>query len=596
MNRVPEITEMDVQNWVGARSFQKGVRYFEDDTILNPRRRGKCLIAECQGSQPAPYRVEIRLGLDGILEGHCTCAAGEGGHCKHAAALLLTWLEEPDVFLEVPELEQMLENRTKAELIALVQQMVSRHPDLEQLLELSALSVLAPGEQIPAERIIKQIQWAFSSAGGEFAGANAQIADNLQPILDMGEEFIDREDVVNAATVYRTLMNTMMDYEDCLYNDEGGDLGQVLAECEQGIEECLQSSKDSALRADLLRTLFDLFTWDLEAGGLGYADEIPTILISQATPEEKLRMADWVQEELPDGEDWDSTHQRRALGGLWLGLMAENMDDETYLRICRETHRTRDLTDRLLALSQIDEAMMVARAANNGEVTRFADLFEKHGYPDLAVQLIKERPNSSTDIPLLEWLKEFALLHNQPQEAMRLAETLFWQAQTLENYYALLEAASAQGERDKVRARALERLESAGNFSLLVEIYLLENEVDLALAALERINPDTWWGRKSGLRRQVAQAVETPRPHEAIRQYLLLAEEFIQQRNRGSYAEAARLLMQVRKLYHGLGEEERWKQIIHSLSEEYRRLPAFIDELRRAGLLETQTQTRGGAV
>ena len=32
--------------------------------------------------------------------------------------------------------------------------------------------------------------------------------------------------------------------------------------------------------------------------------------------------------------------------------------------------------------------------------------------------------------------------------------------------------------------RVLERLENAGNFSLLVEIYLLENEIDLALGAL----------------------------------------------------------------------------------------------------------------
>jgi uncharacterized Zn finger protein len=82
----------------------------------------------------------------------------------------------------------------------------------------------------------------------------------------------------------------------------------------------------------------------------------------------------------------------------------------------------------------------------------------------------------------------------------------------------------------------------------------------------------------------VAQAVEIPRPREAIRQYLLLAEGLIEQRSRGSYAEAARLLQQVRKLYHGLGEEDRWQQIISGFRQEYRRLPAFIDELRRAGL------------
>jgi hypothetical protein len=585
MNRVPEISEFDVQTWVGARSFQKGYHYYEDETILNPRKRGKRLIAECQGNQPTPYRVEIRLGPEGILEGSCTCTAGEGGHCKHAAALLLTWLHEPEVFVEVPELEELLDSRSKDELIALIQQMVSRHPDLEQMLELSALSSLAPGEPVPAQRIAQQVHWAFSSTGGEMGGDNAKVAANLQPILDMGEELIDRADIENAATVYSTLIDCMLTYEDCLYSDEGGDLRQVLAECEQGIEECLRSASDAELREQLLHALFDLFVWDVQAGGLGYADESPSILTRQATTEEKQKVAGWVQAELPSGDDWDTEHQRRALGGLWLDLLAENLDDETYLQICRETGRTRDLTDRLLSLGQVDEALATARAASNIEITRFADLFEKHDYSELAVQLVKERPNSETEIPLLEWLKEYALIHNQPEEALRLARQLFWQAQSLENYYALLEAAEVTGEREMQRTQVIDRLESAGNFSLLVEIYLLENEVDLALAALERVNPDIWWGRMAVLRRQVAEAVELPRPREAIRQYLLLAEELIRQRNRGSYAEAARLLLQVRKLYRGLGEEERWRQILQGLQQEYSRLPAFIDEMRRAGIL-----------
>jgi uncharacterized Zn finger protein len=88
----------------------------------------------------------------------------------------------------------------------------------------------------------------------------------------------------------------------------------------------------------------------------------------------------------------------------------------------------------------------------------------------------------------------------------------------------------------------------------------------------------------SVLRRQVAQAVEIPRPREAIRQYLLLAEELIDQRTRGSYADAAHLLLQVQKLHHGLGEENRWGQIFQSIRLKYHRLPAFMDELRRAGL------------
>jgi hypothetical protein len=585
MNRVPEVTENEVQNWVGTRSFQRGYRYFEDEAILNPRRRGSSLIAECEGSQPLPYRVEIRLGPDGILGGSCSCPAGEGGHCKHAAALLLTWLHEPEMFVEVPDLDQLLQNRSNASLISLIQQMVARHPDLEQLVELSALTSLPSNEPISAELIAQQIRRAFSSAGGESSGGNEQTADNLQPILDLGEDLLDSEDVRNAATVYETLMDSLLVYDDCLLNDEGGDLGQVLAECEQGLQECLQSTQDSELRNGLLRALFEMFVWDIQAGGLGYGDETPLILVSESTLEEKQRIAGWVQSELPEGNSWEEEYQRRNLGGLWLGLMGDQLDDETYLRICRETSRYHDMVDRLLSQGRVEEAQSALVGQTGYIIPTIADLYEKYGYPDLGEKFVKDQPNSQTDTLLLGWQKQFALRHNRPEEALQLAELLLWQAQSLDNYNAVIEAAEQLGQREAERSRVLGRLESAGNFPLLVEIHLMEKEIDLALAALERVNPDIWWDRLAVLRRQVAQAVEIPRPREAIRQYLLLAEELIGQRNRGTYAEAALLLQKIQKLYRGLGEDARWQQIINSLRDEHRRLPAFQEELRRANLI-----------
>jgi uncharacterized Zn finger protein len=66
MHVLPEIGENVVQAWVGNKAFERGYKYYEDDAILNPRKRGDNLIAECQGSQPTPYRVEIHLGPEGI--------------------------------------------------------------------------------------------------------------------------------------------------------------------------------------------------------------------------------------------------------------------------------------------------------------------------------------------------------------------------------------------------------------------------------------------------------------------------------------------------------------------------------------------------
>lgn len=583
MNVHPVLGEDVILAWVGTKAFQRGYRYFEDDTILNPRRRGNCLIAECQGSQPAPYRVEILLNADGIAEGMCTCPAGEGGHCKHAAALLLTWIHEPGAFTEVPELGNILENRSKSELIALIQQMVLRHPDLEQLLEITALSSLEEGQHIQPDLIVMQIRRAFSLAGGEW-GNNAVIAENLQPVLDLGGDLLDRKDVSNAAIIFQNLMESLLAYEDSLYNDTTGDMGQVLSESEQGIQACLELLTDGEQRLSLLRTLFEFFLWDLHNGGLGFADETPSILCEQTTAEEKILVAEWVRAELSDSTEISDLYRRRALGGLWIGLMAATIDDEQYLQICAESGRTRDQVDRLLTLGRIAEAMAVARREPGPSITAMADLIEQHGLAEQALALVREQPGSETNPLMLDWLKQYAMRHNQPQEALRLGELLFWRAQSLENYTALLQVAHAVNQRAAIRARVLEDLERAGNFSLLVEIYLMEEDTEQALAALERVNPEIWGSRLSALRRQVAQAIETTRPREALRQYLLLAEERIDQRSRGSYAEAARFLQQIRRLYQGLGEPENWDRLINSVRVEYRRLPALQDELRRLGL------------
>ena len=583
MNVHPVMGEDVIQAWVGTKAFQRGYRYFDDDTILNPRRRGPCLIAECQGSQPAPYRVEIQLNADGIAGGLCTCPAGEGGHCKHAAALLLAWIHEPGIFSEVPELKNILEKRSKAELISLIQQMVTRHPDLEQLLEIHALSSLDEGQQIQPDLIVQQIRRAFSIAGGEW-GNNAQIAENLQPVLDLGGDLLDRKDVVNASIIFQNLMESLLAYEDSLYNDAAGELGQVLSESEQGLQACLEGLSDSTLRTSLLRTLFEFFLWDLHGGGLGFADETPTILINHATPEEKEVMSEWLRAELPEGDGISDQFCRRVLGGLWLGLMADQLDDEQYLQICTETGRTRDQVDRLLSLNRVEEALATARSEQGYAITAMADLFEQHGLTEQALQLVRDQPSSENDILMLDWLKQYAMRHHQPEEALRLAELLFWQAQSLENYTALLQVAHAVEQRGPIRTRVLEGLERAGNFSLLVEIFLMEEDTEQALTALERVNPEIWWSRLSGLRRQVAQAIESTRPREALRQYLLVAEELIEQRSRGSYAEAARFLHQIRRLNQNLGEPENWDRLIASLRHEYRRLPALMDELRRAGL------------
>jgi uncharacterized Zn finger protein len=103
------MTKADIQRWAGPATFSRGRACFARGTILDPCRQGNTLRARCAGSQHRPYRVEVRLGPAGILGSACSCPVGFA--CKHAVALLLTWLHRPAGFRELEDLEAKLQFR-----------------------------------------------------------------------------------------------------------------------------------------------------------------------------------------------------------------------------------------------------------------------------------------------------------------------------------------------------------------------------------------------------------------------------------------------------------------------------------------------------
>ncbi|HEX6779466.1 MAG TPA: SWIM zinc finger family protein, partial [Ktedonobacterales bacterium] len=136
MSHIPVLSDQQIRARVGEQSFQRGQRYFRDGAIVRPVRQGMTLKASCEGSRAEPYRLKVSFDAAGVVEASCSCPVGEEGYCKHMAALLLTWREQPESFIELEELEKTLEQRSKEELLALIKLMLQKDPDLETLLDL----------------------------------------------------------------------------------------------------------------------------------------------------------------------------------------------------------------------------------------------------------------------------------------------------------------------------------------------------------------------------------------------------------------------------------------------------------------------------
>lgn len=139
MKEAPLFTLEAVRAWVGDSEIGKGRPYAEGAAVSGCVHTGTLVKACVKGTRTRPYRVWAQPYNGTINGAGCTCPVGRSqtcgmARCKHVAAALLAYLEAPNRFVKIDDLYADLESRDKPELLALIQQMLQRAPEVEPLL------------------------------------------------------------------------------------------------------------------------------------------------------------------------------------------------------------------------------------------------------------------------------------------------------------------------------------------------------------------------------------------------------------------------------------------------------------------------------
>lgn len=579
MSSIPRISKSIIAHWTDNAYFQRGQKYYEQGAIYEQRIQGMTIKSKCSGSQASFYRQEVLFDSKGIKSAECSCPVGDGGHCKHTVALLLTWVNDPNSFQEVEAIDTILEKFSKPELISLIKQIIEQEPDLESLVELP----VAGGENRPLniKAIRRQAEQAFQGADFEWGYAR-EIKRDLNPLLKLVAGYLARNDPENSALIYETVIETILDNENAALGDQEGELLGVVYECAEALGHCLSQIKDSKKRLEILQILFSAYQWDtIKLGGVGAADCVPEILTSQTTPEERVEIAEWTRKILPRGNSWSDGYHRETLGRLLLDLESDILDDESYLKLCRETGRLNDLIERLLKLKRIKEAEDVARVAEDYPLFKTLEIFESHGQASLAEKLVTERLKTIKDDRLIDWLANRLKERGDWAGSLELEERLFWKYPNIDKYEKLRKLAKQLNGWENLRSHIIREFEGKKDFDFLVRLYLLEKEVGNALATLEKL-PERWGDHS--LHIEVAQAAKKQYTQESIRLFTKEAERFINYRDRGNYSQAALCLREIRDVYRDLKEIETWNKFIGEIRERFRKLPALQDELNQLKL------------
>ena len=605
------LSEADLQAYSDEASFQKGYDYYLHHAIVEPTLSESVLRAFCHGSGLSPYRVEATLLPAAEKSAHklasAACSCPRGGFCKHLVALLLTWIHLPERFVVRSGLIGRLSAMDREELLALLEQLMQRQPDIEPLVELLIELPLAPTAQekrrtgsgrvrtLDPSTIRSQVASAFYTAG-EGWGAVGRIATELDRLYDIGQSFAEVGEWANAQAVYATIAEeAVVQYERL---QDAGEISWILGKCAAGLAACLEAQPtlprnerlDAAEREELLTTQFDLWKFGYNYGGIEV--DIPGMIAGHATARERKRVEAWLREEIRPGHDSSSTwHNRSIVDFLVILKRAEHCSDEDVLVEYRNAGLYKELAEQLLRLDRASEALGVAQVhlTEPMEVTWFAEQLLKldEAWREQALAFVETRLSEAesalqgrqqdfraahTVDTYRRWLSDKYLLYGKTKQALDMELARFQANPDDATYRTVRSVAQAAGQSEAVwsglRPRLISTLEQQSRWGALVSIYLDEGEVSQALAALaemERTPRASLYGygyraegAPSHFQAKVAQAAEESYPDEAIRLYKSVVKRLIDGRGRENYQQATDYLARVRRLYRKQERESEW--------------------------------------
>lgn len=291
--KLPKLTEAQVRVLASAQSFERGESYYQGGSIIEPLRQGWELRAECEGSEYEPYQISVTLDAKGIAATSCTCPYDWGGICKHIVALLLAYVHNPQALRVIEPLDKLLADKSKDELIFIIQELLKHKPDLISVVELTTQTQgLKQGQPMNVSMYRTQARRAMQHEMPRNVGRE------LKTLRDVAARLAVSGDALNAGAIYHALLDEAVEgYVEIVSEmDEDGGIAIMVDDLAKGLGECLAKSEaDSETRREWLECLLRAELADIALGGIDLAPSTKDAILKSANKEEWK----WLEERLP---------------------------------------------------------------------------------------------------------------------------------------------------------------------------------------------------------------------------------------------------------------------------------------------------------
>jgi len=651
------LTWKDLESWVGSKTLSRGKAYQKSSAVQNLALAGEArLIAWVQGTKRYATEVEI---IGGEPNSGCTCPVGIG--CKHGVAVLLEYIEALKQNKEVPQinpedprlalldealegdeddgdddddifdinneyshksrqqeekpqnqqsgsgrvnLRAYLRNKSKEDLIALVEDLATAHADVRQDLWIRG-SVAAGQFKELVQYVRKEIdsvtaeeawydRWRQQGSLPDYSGVRDGLrelldADRADDVVALGKRLfrkaqeqvgMSHDEGETAAEVTDTMKIVYQALLECSLSDTEKMETAVDFELEDEFELCSESGifwKHSFPR-DAWNGLADRLLGRLEGGS--------------AVPGRTLS---------------EYGYKRRILSNHVIQALKKAGREPEIIPFCEREAEKDGSYERLVELLMKKgrykeaEAWIRKGIAAIGEKwpgiestlrKRLGEIKIREGDWAFAAALIAEDFFDCPSLYLYKELKQKTSKHSKAWNSVREALREFLDKGKRPQYgtggWPLPETGLRSQEEVKTPRPA--------RAEVRIEIALFEREIDRALSIYkaEIKSVHTYWGwggaRAGGIHEDVAQAVAKRYPDEAIAIWKRLVKGLIAQTKPAAYRSAVPYLKKIRGLLERTGRKNEWDRFLNAVRAENarkRKLLEILDGLTNKPLIES---------
>lgn len=572
-----KMTENILKSLSFPESFTRGHDLYQSDAVFDTFRQGDLLTGKCKGSSVPFYQIRVQLDEGGIQEASCTCPYDWGGYCKHIIALMLTYVNSPNAFIEQKNIKELLGQLDKDALVHLITKMVDKNPDLYSWLQTAIPAASAKSQptqqrdkrktEVSKTAYKRQIQSILHSLQGyrmsEAYWMMGGMVDQLNHVRDTAYDFLEADDAQGALIILTTLLTEVSGSFD-QFDDSDGELGGFFSELALPLVEAILSTGLSKTERRNLFNELEPVVEELSAYGI---DDLDVILAA-------LNLG-WSEEVLDELEDYD--YDESILTEAKLNILLRQNRVEEFLKLCLEAGEYRRYILKQIEVGNFEKAKQVAwkTITQASDALMVAKALRDAGYLLDALRLAEKGLDlDGNKHELGAWLGPIEETQGQIDKAIKAYQAAFTSLPSLELYSIIKKLSSANW--GDLRPVLMQILQASPHTDVLVDVYLSEEEWDKAISIAKKAGE---WNYS--LIEKVADAVFPFRPDWVIQASRKQAEGLIAKTQSKYYATAARWLAKMKQAYLASGRKEEWLSYLEGLKSTYSRRPALQAELRK---------------